>query len=33
MFVALPISIRLGWKGLVGTNALAYYTIMKIALS
>jgi hypothetical protein len=22
---ALPVNIRLGWKGLSGTNALAYY--------
>jgi len=23
--LALPANIRLGWKGLPGTNALAYY--------
>jgi len=24
-FLALPTNIRLGWKGLPGTNTLAYY--------
>jgi hypothetical protein len=23
--LALPANIRLGWRGLLGTNALAYY--------
>jgi len=26
----LPINIRLGWKGLPGTNTLAFYKIPKI---
>ncbi len=24
-FTALPTNIRLGWKGLAGTNSVAYY--------
>jgi hypothetical protein len=27
---AFPANIRLGWKGLPGTNALAYYESLKI---
>ncbi len=30
IYLALPANIRLGWKGLVGTNTLAYYENSKI---
>jgi hypothetical protein len=29
-FLALPTNIRLGWKGLPGTNALTYYEKLKL---
>ncbi len=28
--LALPANVRLGWKGLLGTNTLAYYDISKL---
>jgi hypothetical protein len=30
MLLALPANIRLGWKGLPRTNALAYYEKLKL---
>jgi hypothetical protein len=32
MLLAFPADIRLGWKGLLGTNALAYYNFFKLTV-